>query len=214
MTPTRHLVVMAKAPRIGRVKRRLAETIGPVAAWTFQRRNLNNLLRRLVDPRWRTWIAVTPDAAVHTHPWPHGWTTIAQGGGDLGARMARIMESLPPGPVVIVGTDIPAVGPQHTAAAFLSLDRTDAVFGPAADGGYWLVGLRRRPRIIDPFAPVRWSGPHALSDTLANLPMGTHTAFLDTLEDVDDAESLDRAASDYFRCSFRRGISSTKLHGM
>ena len=213
MTPARHLVVMAKAPRIGRVKRRLAESIGPVAAWAFQRRNLDALLRRMIDPRWKAWIAVTPDAAVHAHPWLCGWTAMAQGGGDLGARMARIIKRLPPGPVVIVGADIPAVGPQHAVAAFRALDRADAVFGPAPDGGYWLVGLRRRPRILAPFAPVRWSGPHALADTLANLPMGTRTAFLDMLEDVDDAESLDRAAN-YFRCSFRRGISSTKLHGM
>lgn len=214
MTPARHLVVMAKAPRIGRVKSRLAEAIGPVAAWTFQRRNLDALLRRMIDPRWRSWIAVAPDAAVHTHPWPRGWSAMAQGGGDLGARMARIMASLPPGPVVIVGADIPAIGPQHAIAAFRALGDADAVFGPAADGGYWLVGLRRRPRIPDPFAPVRWSGPHALTDTRANLPTGTRTAVLETLEDVDDVESLSRAATAYFRCSFRRGISSTKLHGL
>lgn len=202
----RHLVVMAKAPRLGRVKRRLAAGIGAVAAWTFQRRALAALLRRLEDPRWTCWLAATPDSAARAHPWPRGWRAVGQGGGDLGRRMARLFAALPPGPVVIVGADIPAISPAHIAAAFRALGAADAVFGPAPDGGYWLVGLRRRPRRPDPFGNVRWSGPHALADTLANLPAGAHVVLLETLEDVDTAEA-------YFRCSFRRGISSTKLHG-
>jgi glycosyltransferase A (GT-A) superfamily protein (DUF2064 family) len=58
------------------------------------------------------------------------------------------------------------------------------VFGRAADGGYWLVGLRRSPRLLAPFANVRWSSPHALADTLRNLE-GRRVAFAATLSDVD-----------------------------
>jgi glycosyltransferase A (GT-A) superfamily protein (DUF2064 family) len=91
--------------------------------------------------------------------------------------------------VLIVGTDVPGITPSHIARAFRLLGRHDAVFGPAADGGYWLVGLRRRPRIMRIFANVRWSGPHALADTLANLD-GRAVAFVATLSDVDDAKDL------------------------
>jgi glycosyltransferase A (GT-A) superfamily protein (DUF2064 family) len=91
--------------------------------------------------------------------------------------------------VVIIGTDIPGIAPAHIARAFRLLGGNDAVFGPATDGGYWLVGLRRRPRLLHPFARVRWSGPHALADTLANL-QGRTTTFAATLADVDDAASL------------------------
>jgi hypothetical protein len=88
-----------------------------------------------------------------------------------------------------VGSDIPGVRAADVAAAFRALDgRADAVFGPAEDGGYWLVGLGpRRPR--DPFRGVRWSGPHALADTLANC-RGRRVALLRRLRDVDDAADL------------------------
>jgi glycosyltransferase A (GT-A) superfamily protein (DUF2064 family) len=112
--------------------------------------------------------------------------------------MQRIFDSLPPGPVVIVGTDIPGIRPAHIAAAFRRLGDHDAVLGPATDGGYWLVGLRRRPYALRPFARVRWSGSHALADTLANLE-GRRVALVATLGDVDDARCLRLHAPDVGR---------------
>ena len=82
------------------------------------------------------------------------------------------------------GSDIPAMRPAHIAQAFKLLGSADAVFGRAPDGGYWLVGLRRVPRVLKPFADVRWSGPNTLADTLANLA-GKRVAFAATLSDVD-----------------------------
>jgi glycosyltransferase A (GT-A) superfamily protein (DUF2064 family) len=105
--------------------------------------------------------------------------------------MKRVAECLTPGPVVIVGTDIPRLRAHHVARAFAALGNCDAVLGPAMDGGYWMIGLRRRPRFIAPFRAVRWSSEHALDDTLANL-RGHIVAVLDQLEDVDDAVSLAR----------------------
>ena len=84
---------------------------------------------------------------------------------------------------------MPAIRRHHIAAAFKALGRHDAVFGPAADGGYWLVGLRRRPRFQDVFNRVRWSTEHALKDTLENLKPGQTHALLETLEDIDDGEA-------------------------
>jgi rSAM/selenodomain-associated transferase 1 len=189
-----HLVIFARAPRLGRVKSRLARDIGPLAALIFYRRNLEALLRRIAaDRRWQCWVAVTPDADVHAwRSWPRAATLIGQGPGDLGARMGRAMRSLPPGPVVIVGADIPDIGADHIAAAFRALGRYQVVFGPAADGGYWLVGQRRRPwptRRLQMFKNVRWSTPHALADTLKNIP-DSDVAFLATLEDIDDSQAF------------------------
>jgi len=194
MSPHRHLVVFAKAPRLGRVKSRLAGDIGVVAAWVFYRRTLAAVLRRLSGRgRWRGWIAATPDVwAARGAQWPAGWTVIPQGGGDLGERMDRAMRALPPGPVVIVGTDIPGLSRRHVEAAFRALGRHDAVFGPAADGGYWLVGLRRTPAVPRLFVGVRWSSEHALADSLANLGSRHTVARLDVLEDVDDGAALVR----------------------
>ena len=102
--------------------------------------------------------------------------------------MRRAIAATPPGPVVLIGSDIPAIEPGHIAAAFRRLGTHDLVFGPAVDGGFWLVGARRRPRLPMLFARVRWSTSHALADTLAGLPRGVTVGFVDTLEDIDDGD--------------------------
>lgn len=191
----RWLVVMSKEPRAGAVKTRLARDIGAGQAVRFARNGVAALVRRLSQPRrWNTVIAVTPDQALESSVWGEA-TRLPQGKGDLGERMQRIFANMPPGPVVIVGTDIPGIAPHHIGQAFRSLGAHDAVFGPATDGGYWLVGLRRTlktpPRI---FERVRWSGPHALRDTLANMN-GVRVAMIGVLEDVDDAPSHRRLAN-------------------
>jgi len=188
---TRHLVLMGKAPRIGRVKTRLARGIGLVAAWNFYRRTLFSTAQKLKGPGWTCWLATSPDLSRFTpRQWPKLWTLIAQGGGDLGHRMLKPWHDLPPGPVVVIGADIPHIQPQVIAAAFKVLRYNDFVFGPSTDGGYWLVGAKRTPRVVDLFEGVRWSTEHALSDTLANLPKGCTVGFVKTLSDVDEASDL------------------------
>lgn len=242
--PANHVVVFVRAPRVGAVKRRLAAGCGAVAAWQFYRRCTARALAALAsEPRWRCWLAVAPDCFVDQGRfWPAGIQRLPQGSGDLGQCMARVFANLPPGPAVIVGSDIPDLTRRHVAAAFAALSRHQAVFGPAADGGYWLIGLKRRPApplssVAALFRGVRWSSPHALADTRANLPPGWSVAWLDTLADVDwaadlvhwqrrarrngdtaDLVSAPRAtapgqAGFGSSPSVRRGRSSTKLQG-
>ncbi len=194
MSLKNHLVVFAKAPRIGQTKTRLARDIGSVAAWAFARLSLDAVVRPLAsDPRWRCWLAVTPDRAVHfSRVWPQSHGFVTQGAGDLGQRMAAVSASLAPGPVVIIGADVPAIRPGHVARAFRALGRHDFVFGPAGDGGYWLVGMKRRPAFADLFEGVRWSTENALDDTLKNIKPGQSHALLETLDDIDDGEAYGR----------------------
>lgn len=201
MRPRRHLILFVRAPAYGSGKRRLAREIGDLAALRFERLMLARLLRRLgSDRRWHLRIAVTPDRACYRRRlWPRGVVVIAQGGGDLGARMQRALAGCPPGPAVLVGADIPALRPGHIAEAFGLLGHDDLVFGPARDGGFWLVGGRRSPRLPALFAKVRWSSPYALEDALANLPARVSVGFAATLEDVDNGEA--------YRCLMpRRGF--------
>lgn len=179
---------MMKEPRAGGVKTRLARQVGQTAAVGFYRNAARAVVRRLAaSRRWQTWLAVAPDTAVHARCWQRVAGLRAQGRGDLGQRMQRIMGWPGSGPIIIVGTDIPAIRPLHIARAFSRLAGSDAVLGPTPDGGYWLVGLRRAPRIRTAFGNVRWSSPHALADTHANLA-GARVAFADTLCDVDTAD--------------------------
>ena len=184
-----HLVIFARQPQYGVGKRRLAAEVGELAASRFQRFALRDLLRGLGgDPRWRTWIAVTPDRPIH---WLRNAEQLPQGRGDLGERLRRVASRLPKGAIVILGSDAPQVTAGDVATAFRALGGSDAVIGPAVDGGYWLVGLSPRQRAQPPFANVRWSTPDALTDTLENLKT-RRIRLLRELEDVDDAASLRR----------------------
>lgn len=190
------VVVFARAPRLGAVKRRLAAELGARAALRFHEATLLRLLRGLAaDRRFRTLLAVTPDrAGFRLAP---RVPRLPQGGGDIGDRMHRACRRFPRGRVVIIGCDIPEAGPADAAAAFRALGRADAVFGPAADGGYWLVGLGPR-RPSRPFAAARWSTRHALADTLGNFA-GRRVARLRTLADVDTAADWRLYASSHDR---------------
>jgi len=161
------------------------------AAWWFRHHSAALIGRLSRDARWKTVLAVAPDAqGLTSHVWPPHLPRWPQGRGDLGDRMGRIFREFPPGPVVIIGADIPGITTSHIARAFNALGDHTAVLGPAPDGGYWLIGLKRSakpPRGL--FADVRWSSPTTLSDTLKGLPQ-ERVAFADTLNDIDTAADL------------------------
>ncbi len=187
------LFIMLKEPHPGRVKTRLGRDIGMTAAAWWFRHQSGRLIRRLGrDPRWQTVLAVAPDnEGLASRVWPHHLPRWPQGEGDLGDRMGRIFRRAPKGPVVIIGADIPGITPALIGRAFAALGRHDAVFGPAPDGGYWLIGLMRGARPVPSgiFEGVRWSSATALADTKASL--GTaKIALIDTLRDVDRAADL------------------------
>lgn len=197
MRPVRHVAIFARAPRIGAVKRRLARDVGDYAAWRYYRSETARLIAELrslrgVDLR----LVVTPDGfARRGRFWPRGIPRVPQGSGDLGARMARVLRAASRGPVVIVGSDVPGLTARRVRSAFEALETHDAVVGPAHDGGYWLVGFSRRPappgRWRPPlFRDVRWSGPHALRDTLATFPSVWRVGVIEALRDVDTGADL------------------------
>jgi len=190
ITLRRTLVLMVKEPRPGRVKTRLGRDIGMVgAAWWF-RWQVAAVLRRLRDPRWDLVLAVSPDReGVMSRVWPADVARVAQGSGDLGDRMGRVIDAMPPGPVCVIGADIPGVSRAAVAEAFAALGTSDAVFGPAPDGGYWLVGLKRMRGHAGLFEGVRWSSASALEDSVASL-RGARVAFVRELRDVDTVADL------------------------
>jgi len=181
----RTVIIFTKEPKAGAVKTRLAKEIGPVRAAGFHRRTLFRVLSRLRDRRWQVELAVTPDgarirAAVPARP---------QGRGDLGQRMMRALDR--PGRILVIGSDIPGITRNHIARAFRALDGAHFVFGPAPDGGYWLIGRRGAAKGTNPhrLEPVRWSGPHALDDSIRAL-QSRRVSMTDTLADMDDGDAF------------------------
>lgn len=188
MRPT--LIIMLKVPQAGRVKTRLGRDIGMTAAAWWFRHQVRGLLRRICDPRWDVVLAVAPDVAgTQSRVWPGQFARWPQGGGTLGDRMLRMMRKAG-GPVCVIGADVPGITRTLVGEAFAALGDNDVVFGPAPDGGYWLIGAKRgvrcRPGML---AGVRWSTRHALADSVAALG-GARIAYVQTLADVDTVHDL------------------------
>lgn len=179
---------MVKEPVAGRVKTRLARGMGIALATSFYRHAVASIVARLNNPRrWTLVLAVTPDAVCHTPALPGPKRARGpQGRGDLGQRMQRVIDRAPRGPVIVIGSDVPGITTGDIANAFQRLEAHAAVIGPSPDGGYWLIGLNRRPRRLRPFRNVRWSTDTALAGTLRNLA-GLSVARLSEKADIDDA---------------------------
>lgn len=186
------VVIFVKAPRAGRVKTRLGTVIGMGRAAALFRIMTMRTILEAEKSGAEVVLAVDPVSALEGWgaTWPPHLLRMAQGRGDLGDRMGRFFSHLPAGPVVIIGADAPGLRARHLRSAFDALRGRDAVFGPATDGGYWLIGLARRRAAPDLFAKVRWSTKHALADTQASLPPGFNIAMLEKLNDIDEAADL------------------------
>ena len=194
----RRLILFTRAPVAGRVKTRLIPALGAEGA--------AELHRRLVLRTLRSAAAFCRQASVELeirvdggreeamrHWLGDGWRFRAQCEGDLGTRMAdAFAAAFAEGAraAVIVGSDAPGLTPERLAGAFDALLRAPAVFGPAIDGGYYLVGLVRPMPAL--FRGVPWGSGTVLADSLRILEReGTaKPELLEALEDVDRPEDL------------------------
>ena len=196
------LIVMAKAPQAGFAKTRLIPALGAAGAAALAERMLGHALRQaLAAGLGPVDLCCAPDAQ---HPaFAQACAAVAglgetsrltlspQGQGDLGARMQRAFERwLPqPGGVLMMGTDIPALDARVLQQAALALQSTDAVFVPAADGGYALIGLRRNLNSI--FIDMPWSTSNVMRLTRQRLQAaGWHCLELVPLQDIDEPADL------------------------
>ena len=181
------IIVFVKAPRPGFVKTRLAVVIGDVAACKAYRQLTAAVLTKLTSlPNVE--IRFTPDDAKdEIKSWLRkGWGAKPQGEGDLGQRMHHAFKEAD-GPAIIIGSDCPYLETSDLQAASDTLQTHDAVMGPAADGGFWLIGLATPCPAI--FEGVHWSTHTVLIETLANAElMNLSFQLLRELIDVDTVE--------------------------
>jgi len=179
------LIIFAKAPLMGRAKTRLAADIGIVHAQRLYRAMTAKVLRGAQSPKWTTELAVTPQVWLGRVPEWAGTAQYAQISGSLSPRLMQAFSLR--GPTIVIGTDCPQILRADIEQAFKALRSHSAVFGPADDGGFWLMGLSG-PAKTNTFDNVRWSTVHALSDVEANISGKVH--YLRTLTDIDNADDL------------------------
>lgn len=187
------LVVFARAPALGEVKTRLAAEVGDATALAIYRRLAEQVLSAVqANGRYSITVAFAPGSARRAM---REWlgTSVAlrpQTSGDLGTRMAgAIADAIAAGAerVVVIGTDCPQVTAAVVMEAFGRLDAADVVLGPAADGGYYLIGMARLHSLL--FDDVPWSSPDTLRITLESARRaGLSVALLEERRDIDTAE--------------------------
>ncbi len=184
------LIIFAKAPRIGKAKTRLAANIGKSHAQRLYKAMTARVIRNVQSPKWDTELAITPAGWLGRIPAWRGMVQRPQVNGSLSPRLAHVFSSR--GPIVVIGTDCPEVNASDIAQAFQTLKTHQAVFGPADDGGFWLIGLNGP---VDPavFENIRWSTEDTLADIAKNI--SGDIAHLRTLTDVDNLEALTKVRS-------------------
>ncbi len=194
-------VIFAKAPIPGQVKTRLCPPLTPDEAATLhgsfvldtlERTKLATTTLKLPCDRY---LACAPSS---THVFfkimeeRHGVKVIDQVGDDLGARMNQVCESMFArgySRVVMIGTDVPTVPLNHFGQAQDQLEHHDLVLGPALDGGYYLIGLKRKSPEL--FTGIPWSTNQVLKLTQDKAAtIGLKTALLEPWRDVDTMADL------------------------
>ncbi len=182
------LIIFVKAPIMGKAKTRLAAGIGKVHAQRVYRAMCAKVFKECISPKWQTYLYATPDTCAYKNyggNWPAHLPRITQGPGGLTERTAKLFTYK--GPLMAIGTDIPQIKKCDIAQGFKALKTNDAVFGPASDGGFWLIGLNG-PARAGLFEDVRWSHPDTLADMEGKID--GPIAHLRTYTDVDDAQAL------------------------
>jgi len=178
------LAVFARAPASGRVKSRLSPALPERLAAALYAGLLTDTLaataRARADERFAYW-------ADGAGPAPAGIVSRAQRGADLGERLVHAFAEMLPaeaGGALVVASDTPGLTKELLDAALAALERHELVLGPAHDGGYWCIGLRRPAPEL--FSGVAWGSPAVLAATLARASAaGLHAAMQPPLGDLD-----------------------------
>jgi hypothetical protein len=197
----RCLLFFVKNPERGKVKSRLAVAIGEDSAVHLYKNLVTQMLSTLRKGSFPFCICFAPrNAKKSIRNWlgsEHRY--MPQHGSDLGERMRNgFLDSFATGykRVVLIGSDIPDLPNNYIEEAFQSLEETDAVIGPAFDGGYYLIGFRQSAFSSQVFEKIHWGTATVFDETmkkLKRLRRSVHT--LPWLRDIDTVEDLEHLKS-------------------
>lgn len=190
------LIVFVKNIILGKVKTRLAKTIGDVGAFNiyYELFTITEKASQKVDINRHIYFS---DVIIPSK-W-EGDKKFVQEGEDLGIRMRNAFQNgFDEGyeNVILIGSDLPNISKEIIDSGFESLTKNEIVFGPAEDGGYYLVGMSNMNRSI--FEDKTWSQSELLTITLSQLKEQQQSVgLIETLNDIDTFEDL--IASDFYK---------------
>ena len=191
------LIIFTRYPEPGKTKTRLIPVLGAEGAATLQRQMTQHKLAEVQKLQAVSKLSVEVHFAGGNEQLMQDWlgssiTYQQQSEGDIGCRMASAFEASFEGRmnrVVLIGTDCPDLNAHLLVEAFQALEQHDLVLGPAEDGGYYLIGLRRL--IPELFTGISWSTAEVLQQTQTMAQkLGLSAGYLPLLSDVDRPEDL------------------------
>jgi rSAM/selenodomain-associated transferase 1 len=192
----RAVIIFAKAPEKGKVKTRLALGMDEDLAVSIYRKIVEKTIRTVLQTPFSPVICFSPaEKEKMMKDWlgRHLSYTI-QKGDDLGQRISSAFGAAFENgfsQVLVIGSDIPGIEPNHLSEAFSLLKKNDAVIGPAYDGGYWLIGFNRNRFSPHVFADIPWSTEDVLDHTKEKCAgVGVSTALAAKLRDLDTVDDL------------------------
>ena len=183
------LIIFIKNPLIGKVKTRLAKTVGDDNALEIYRQLLKITRENTEILRGVTPYLFYSDFIEQNDEWANGiFKKNVQSGSDLGERMSNAFEKILENhtQVCIIGSDCPTLSVSILEQAFLSLKTNNFTIGPSTDGGYYLLGIKKGIAFENLFSNVEWSTPSVLETTLKRFEENKGTyALLPILTDID-----------------------------
>jgi len=187
--PKNLLIIFVKNIKLGVVKTRLAKTVGDDNAF--------EVYKALVEVTEKATSNINVDKRIYfsdaiiEEKWPNDIKKV-QKGNDLGEKMNNAFkDGFTDGydNIVLIGSDLPNISSDIIQKGFKVLDKSDVVFGPTEDGGYYLVGMTKLYSCI--FENKAWSTSNLLEDTLAELHQKKiKVSLIETLNDIDTFEDL------------------------
>lgn len=190
---TNLLIVFCKNPTLGKVKTRLAKSIGQEKALLVYQRLLEHT-REVAQKCASSYAVYYADFVNENDLWKGAAYKDVQQGADIGERMENaILNALSRGynSVVLIGSDIYELTSRIADEAFLKLQESDVVIGPAQDGGYYLIGMKKTNHEL--FKLKAWSTPQVYKDTVDKLNRESLSySVLEELNDIDSLEDLVR----------------------
>ncbi|QYX34195.1 TIGR04282 family arsenosugar biosynthesis glycosyltransferase [Sphaerospermopsis torques-reginae] len=195
--PKQHLIIFTRYPEPGKTKTRLIPALGEVGAADLQKQMTEHTILQVQELQKISAINVEVRFAGGNWELMQNWLGVGfvyqtQGEGDLGERMMRSLVdafSNNAEQVIIIGTDCPGLNSHILASALEKLKVCDLVLGPALDGGYYLIGLRRV--VPELFSQISWGTAKVFQETIEIAQkLNLLSGYLPSLADVDRPEDL------------------------
>ena len=184
------IIVFVRTPELGKVKTRLAKSIGDVSALTIYKLLLKHTATVLHDLRFDKVVYYSEKVEENDFWEARLFEKKLQKGADLGERMQHAFETaFEQGyqKVLIIGSDLFDLKSIHITTAFEALENHDLTIGPSLDGGYYLLGMKELYPAV--FKNKKWGTDSILGNTLKDLQQ-QNVKLLEALNDIDTFEDL------------------------